>query len=116
MDSRQATQFREENQADHRSSAYLKRQVLKIHNIRLSLQRCDHGNRNVNIDYLVFGSGSSFDDKSALQAAIEKYSGLNKDDYAESLWNEFKKAYDDAVKGMNDDKTTKSRLISLRQT
>ena len=29
----------EEKSADHRSSAYLKRQVLKIHNIRLSLQR-----------------------------------------------------------------------------
>jgi hypothetical protein len=40
MDSRQATQFfGKKNQADHRSSAYLKRQVLKIHNIRLSLQR-----------------------------------------------------------------------------
>ena len=38
---------------------------------------------------------------------MKKYSGLNKDDYAENLWNEFKTAYDNAVKGMNDDKTTK---------
>lgn len=50
----------------------------------------DHGNRNVNIDYLeVFAPAAASVDKSALQAAIEKYSGLNKDDYAESLWNEF---------------------------
>jgi len=74
----------------------------------------DHGNINVNIDYLeVFTPAAASVDKSALQAAIEKYSGLNKDDYAENLWNEFKTAYDNAVKGMNDDKTTKEQADKL---
>ena len=59
----------------------------------------DHGNINVNIDYLeVFTPAAASVDKSALQAAIEKYSGLNKDDYAENLWNEFKTAYDNALR------------------
>ena len=38
---------------------------------------------------------------------------MNKDDYAENLWNEFKTAYDNAVKGMNDDKTTKEQADKL---
>ena len=85
----------------------------KEHTIKFTAAT-DHGNINVNIDYLeVFTPAAASVDKSALQEAIEKYSGLNKDDYAENLWNEFKTAYDNAVKGMNDDKTTKEQADKL---
>ena len=83
------------------------------HTIKFTAAR-DHDNLNVNIDYLeVLTPAAASVDKSALQAAIEKYSGLNKDDYGEALWNEFKTAYDNAVNRMNDAQTTKEQVDTL---
>ncbi len=83
------------------------------HTIKFTAARA-HNNLNVNIDYLeVLTPAAASVDKSALQAAIEKYSGLNKDDYEEALWNEFKTAYDNAVNGMNDTQTTKEQVDTL---
>ena len=83
------------------------------HTIKFTAAR-DHDNLNVNIDYLeVLTPAAASVDKSALQTAIEKYSGLNKDDYEEALWNGFKTAFDNAVRGMNDAQTIKEQVDTL---